>query len=424
MIVEISSTNFRSFRTTQTLSMVKGKGDELPENTFQVENIKDLDLLHSVAIYGANASGKSNLLRAVRSMKRIVTESSQRGISLPLVPFKFNKDNLHKPTEFEIVFIVNKVRYQYGFSATEEQIFDEWLFAYPRGRAQKWFERVWDAKDKKHLWHFGSSFVGSKQIWQNATRENSLFLSTAVQLNSEQLKPLFDWFKKTLRFSTVDGFDPEYSASLCIENKKEEVLKLLRAADLNIDDINVETEDFSPSTLPAEMPEPIKELIIDGMKDKKMLNIQTIHLTKEGNSVALDLEEESDGTQKFFAFAGPWIDVLTNGYVLFVDELHDNLHPKLVRFLVELFHNKKTNPKNAQLIFTTHETSILSQDVFRRDQIWFCERNQEQETIVYPLSDFSPKKGKENLEAAYLSGRYGALPFVRPLDMVINNHGE
>ena len=92
--------------------------------------------------------------------------------------------------------------------------------------------------------------------------------------------------------------------------------------------------------------------------------------------------------------------------------------------MVELFHNKKTNPKNAQLIFTTHETSILSQDVFRRDQIWFCERNQEQETIVYPLSDFSPKKGKENLEAAYLSGRYGALPFVRPLDMGINNHGE
>lgn len=415
MLVEFNTTNFRSFRSTQNLSLAKGKGSELQNNSFEVEGIKGLDLLRSVAIYGANASGKSNLLKSIRTMKQVVTATSQRGSKLPLVPFKLDSDSTNQPTEFEIVFVVDGVRYQYGFSATEDKIFEEWLFAYPKGRAQKWFERHWDSETNQYQWQFSSSFTGTKQVWQNATRDNSLFLSTAVQLNSHQLKPVFDWFKNTLRFSSIGGFDPDYSASLCLQNKKEDILKFLHAADLNINDIRVETEDFTPAALPTDMPELLREIIINNMKNEKMLNIQTVHMDNQGNHIEFDLEEESDGTQKFFAFAGPWIDVLTNGYILFVDELHDNLHPKLVQFLVELFHNKETNPKNAQLIFTTHETSILNQDVFRRDQIWFCERNKEQESVVYPLSDFSPKKGKENLEVAYLSGRYGALPFIRSL---------
>ena len=186
---------------------------------------------------------------------------------------------------------------------------------------------------------------------------------------------------------------------------------------MNINGIHVEEEEFSPNSLPTDMPEPIKNIIVEKLNGEKLLSVQTIHKTHDGDLVSFDLEDESDGTQKLFAFAGPWIDVLKNGYVLFIDELHDNLHPKLVQYLVELFHNEKTNPKNAQLIFTTHETSILNQDIFRRDQVWFCERNFNQATKVYPLSDFSPKKGKENLEAAYLSGKYGALPFVHSFTM-------
>ena len=382
----------------------------------EVKNIKDLELLNSVAIYGANASGKSNLLKSVRTMKQIVTATSQRGSKLPLAPFRLNKSSINEPTEFEIVFIVDGVRYQYGFSATEKRIFDEWLFAYPKGRAQKWFERIWNPTENQYQWHFGTFLTGTKQVWQNATRENALFLSTAVQLNSEQLKPLFDWFRGTLKFNSAIESNLERSASLCMESRKEEILKFMHAADLNINDIHIRTEDFSPSVLPNDMPEPIREIIIDGMKDKTIMNIQTIHLDNQGNPIEFDFEEESDGTQKFFAFAGPWLDVLANGSILFIDELHDNLHPKLVQFLVGLFHSKKTNPKDAQLIFTTHETSILNQNIFRRDQVWFCERNKEQETIIYPLSDFSPKKGKENLEAAYLSGRYGALPFISSFD--------
>nr|WP_217641988.1 AAA family ATPase [Atopomonas hussainii] len=151
------------------------------------------------------------------------------------------------------------------------------------------------------------------------------------------------------------------------------------------------------------------------MKDNIFYDIKTIHAGTQDQAVAFEFDDESDGTQKLFSYAGPWLNVLETGKVLIIDELHDNLHPRLVHFLVDLFHNSETNQKNAQLVFTTHETSILNQDVFRRDQIWFCEKNKDQATSLYPLTDFSPRKGRENLEDAYLSGRYGALPYVRPI---------
>ncbi|MDO1563632.1 ATP/GTP-binding protein [Neisseria sp. MVDL20-010259] len=412
MLIDFTVSNYRSFREQQNFSMVKTKGDEQPSNTFRIENIKGLELLKTAAIYGANASGKSNFLKALETMKRIVTNTSQRGDKLPLAPFKLDKKCLAEPTEFEITFIVQNIRYQYGFSATESQIFDEWLFAYPKGHSQKWFERIWDNEVKKHHWKFSSFLLGTKQVWQQATRDNALFLSTAVQLNSEQLKPLFDWFDNNLKFSGVNGFSPGFTVMKCTEGKKDKIVRLLKAADFNIDNISVKTEDFDPSHLPDDMPEPLKEFLSEKLIGKKGFDLETIHQDNHGNPISFDFDDESDGTQKFFSFAGPILDVLENGYTLCIDELNVNMHPKLVQFLVELFHAPANNPKNAQLIFTTHETSILNQNVFRRDQIWFCERDNKQSSILYPLSDFSPKKGKENLEAGYLSGRYGALPFI------------
>lgn len=143
--------------------------------------------------------------------------------------------------------------------------------------------------------------------------------------------------------------------------------------------------------------------------------IKTLHTTKQGNEVLFYLKEESTGTQKLFSFAALWLSVLEQGQILVVDELHDNLHPKLVKYLVELFHNKKTNPKNAQLIFTTHETAILNQEIFRRDQVWFCEKNEHQATELIPLTDFKPRKGREDLKDSYLSGRYGAVPYIKEI---------
>lgn len=328
----------------------------------------------------------------------------QRGDSVPVVPFLLDSATEKSPSEFEAIFIADGVRYQYGFSATSERIHEEWLFAYPNGRAQKWFGRAWDAEKKTYAWEKCKPLTGQKQTWQESTRQNALFLSTAVQLNSKQLQPVYDWFRKTLRTANFAGLSPSFTASLCKNpEQREKVLAFLKAADLDIQNVIVESEKFSAKHLPDDMP------------DNEIFDIKTVHQSVEGRLVSFNFDDESDGTKKFFAFAGPWLDALKKGFVLIIDELHDNLHPKMVQFLVQLFHNSETNPKNAQLIFTTHETSILSQEIFRRDQIWFCEKGNDQSTRLFPLTDFSPRKGRENLEANYLAGRYGALPYLRSL---------
>lgn len=427
MLIEFSAENYRSLKDRQTLTMAKASGDELADtNTFRVEASNTFELLRSAAIYGPNAGGKTNLLNAMGAMKDIVVNSAkekQSGDSLAVVPFRLCSQTLTAPSEFEIHFIVDNVRYQYGFTATASKVHEEWLFAYPKGRAQKWVERQWNEQLEDYEWSLGKQLHGEKQLWQKSTRDNALFLSTAVQLNSKQLQPIYNWFKQKLRLGGVGGWAPTYSASLCKDDNKREkqqIVEFLKAADLGIDDIFVEAKPFDTSSIPDSVGEELKEKLLKDLKGKEFLDIKTVHKTEEGETVVFDMgEDESDGTQRLFGFAGPWIDSLNNGYVIFIDELHDNLHPRLVQFLVELFHSPKTNPNNAQLIFTTHETSILNQSVFRRDQIWFCDKLDNKSSSLYPLSDFSPRKGRENLELAYLSGRYGALPFVHPFETQI-----
>lgn len=429
MLIEFTIKNYRSIKERQSFSMVKAKGNELENtNSFLPETPGSIALLRSAAIYGANAAGKSNIIRAMMDMESIVRNSAssqQEGDDIPVTPFLFNETCASEPTEFEIVFISEGIRYQFGFCATKAQITEEWLIAYPKGRPQRWYSRAFNKNKKASEYKFSDYLLGQKSVWQAATRKNALFLSTAIQLNSDQLKPVFNWFKEVLRPANVGGWGPGFTASLCEkEDTRTQVLEFLRAADFNIHDIRIDKEKFDPDSLPDDFPASVREKLIKEMKDKELIDIKTIHKTESGCLVPLDFEEESDGTQKFFSFAGPWLDVLKNGYVLVIDELHDNLHPKMVQYLVSLFHNKKTNPKNAQLIFTTHETWILSQDNFRRDQIWFCEKDSQQATSLYPLTDFSPRKDRENIGLGYLSGRYGALPFVRTFDLEANRNGD
>jgi uncharacterized protein len=418
MLIQFSVKNWRSIKDEQTLSMVMAKGDELAAtNTFDAEAPATGSLLRSLVIYGPNAAGKSNIMNAMRFMERAVLDSAskwQLGESIPVNPFLLDIDTETAPSEFEVIFVTEGVRYQYGFSATSERIVEEWLIAYPLGRPQRWFSRAWNDSDETYSWEFGSYLTGQKQLWQDSTRENGLFLSTAVQLNNKQLTPIYNWFRAKLRISDSEGWGASFTASLCKKSEdRNKVLEFLKAADLDIDDVVVESEKVSVKHLPDDMPERLKSTILEEMKEKEVFDIKTIHHSAQGKSVTFDIEDESDGTQKLFAFAGPFIDTLQNGYILFIDELHNSLHPKMLEFLVKLFHSSETNPKNAQLIFTSHETSALDQSIFRRDQIWFCEKGKNQATRLYPLTDFSPRKGRENLEAGYLEGRYGALPYLR-----------
>jgi uncharacterized protein len=422
MLVEFTVKNFRSIKDEQVLSMVKAKSDELEcSNSFLPDAPASIPLVRSSAIYGANAAGKSNVIKAMMAMESIVRKSAsanQEGDMFQVTPFLFDKVSSKQPSEFEMVFISEGVRYQYGFTVFSTHVVEEWLIAYPKGRPQRWFSRVFNEKTKLSEYKYSDYLSGQKSVWQNATRSNALFLSTAIQLNSKQLKPVFDWFKNKLRPTDVTGWGAGYTGSLCEEEEtKTRVLEFLRGADFDIHDIKVEKEKFNSKNLSDDIPSSLRESIIKEMKDADIIDISTIHKTKSGDFIPLEFEDESDGTKKFFSFVGPWIDTLNKGYILVIDELHANLHPKMVRYLVDLFHNVKTNPNNAQLIFTTHETSILNQDVFRRDQVWFCEKDDYQATSLYPLTDFSPRKDRENIEQGYLSGRYGALPFTKSLDV-------
>ena len=412
MLIEFSVANFRSIKEEACLSMVAGTGKEHSgTHLFSPQwaaRGRPTSLVRSAAIYGANAAGKSNLLNALSTMKFIVIKSNQGLETIPTVPFKFDPEFENQGTTFEVKCLVDGVKYQYGFKVSNDEVIDEWLFAWPRGRVQHWFER--DGSD----WTLGNSLEGDKEVWKRATRPNALFLSTAMSLNSKQLEPLYNWFKEALRIAGPKGWNKHFSIECSKDDRKEEIIEFLRSADLAITDIHIEEMELDLETLPPDLPLDLKEKFTRNFLGKTLVDLQFLHNTGHGQFVDLDLEEESEGTQKIFALAGPWLDALKFGRVVVVDELHSSLHPKLFAFLVDQFHDPAVNTEGAQLIFTTHDTTFLSQERFRRDQIWFCERNSFQETQLYPLTDFKPRKDLENLERSYLSGRYGALPFFQP----------
>ena len=346
-------------------------------------------------------------------MKDIVEGSSGNiDARLPVEPFAFDEQSGSQPTTFEAVFLVDGVRYQYGFSATRDAIQEEWLFAWPLGRTQLWFERHPSGSSESSV-KFGDKLSGDREVWRRATRRNALFLSTAASLNSAQLKPIWDWFSSNLQVA-VFGWPPQFTLNYCKEKQNSFVVKFLNAADIAIDGVRVFEEKFSSEMLPDDMPSSVKKEILRDLAGSSILNAMINHIPRKGPASELDLEEESVGTQKMFALAGPWLDVLEQGRVIVIDELDNSLHPHLVRFLVERFHDPYANRAGAQLVFSTHNTTILNQDIFRRDQIWFCERNRNLATSLLPLAEFRPRKGHENLERAYLSGRYGAVPYPRP----------
>ena len=415
MLIQFSVKNYRSIKDEAELQLITDAGKELlGSNTFapNSKGANNFRLMKSAVMYGANAAGKSNIINALSKMQWLVQFSAvklQAGAPLDIEPFKFSEGSIDQPTEFNIDFGSEGVRYQYGFSATNQRVLEEWLFAYPNGRAQTWFMREYDAEADDYHWTKDSYLAGAKATWKEATRDNALFLSTAIQLNSKQLAPVYQWFTRALRIIGTNDLSDKYTASQILNQNqsRDEVLTFLRAGDLGIEDIKVRTEAVDPDFL-RQLPDELQFVV----KKAGILKVETGHRLEDGSLHYLDLKDESDGTQRMFAFAAPLVEGLQDGAVIFIDELNNSLHPTMVKFLVSLFNSAEENPHNAQLIFTTHETSILSQDVFRRDQIWFCEKNKAQSTSLYSLSDFKVRKGADNIERNYLSGKYGALPFI------------
>lgn len=415
MLVEFRVKNFRSLRDEQVLSLVASTDKTLLDTHALNTGLKAAPhLLKSAVVYGANASGKSNLIKALQYMRGVVLESAalQPGQTFDrLQPFKLDADSGDQPTEFEVTFILDGVRYQYGFAMTAKRIVSEHLLVYKAFKPQRWFDRRYDLESGQDVYEFGSSLKGAKSLWEGATRPNALFLSMAVQLNSDALRPVFDWFASRLViFNEQSPLSPQFSVQMLKhETKRKAICDFLRAADISIAEIEVATKQAMVHSIHFDLATGKRE---EDASEQAIDEVRFHHVTDHGKAV-FDLMDESSGTRNLLFLTGPILDILNKGLTLVVDELDTSLHTLLVQALVRLFHQIEVNTGGAQLIFTTHDTSLLdAYGLFRRDQIWFVEKGPDQSSSLYPLLDFSPRKN-EALERGYLQGRYGALPFLR-----------
>ncbi|MEQ1713048.1 MAG: ATP-binding protein [Hyphomicrobium sp.] len=410
MLLEYRVSNYRSFGDESGLSLVaSGDKSKADTNTVAVGGSGSDRALRAAVLYGANASGKSNLVRGMLLMQLLVLNSFQQKPDQPLEyqPFMLDTSKRQKPIMFEVTVVIDGVRHQYGFEFTKERITSEWLLVYKKAKPQKWIERDYDPETGKDTIKFGTSVQGQRAVWEEATRPNALALSTAVQLNSEALKPLYQWFAEAFVIVREGGFEGGSftTQSLGDGAEREAIGELMRNADVGIASVSyTERQGFR------------REVVVDmqtgeaktGVHEGLLRVPQFVHKAGE-HAATFELDDESEGTRKLYGLAGPIRDILRTGKTLVIDELDRSLHPLIVRKIVEAFQSGASNPSGAQLIFTTHDTSLLDGGLLRRDQVWFVEKNAMQESDLVPLLEFSPRKG-EALERGYLEGRYGGIP--------------
>ena len=418
MLIEFSVENYRAFREKQTFSMVASATTErahVAETGFSVAPFA----LREACLFGANGSGKSSLIEAMAFMSRFVRTSfrNEAGQGTGVEPFLFHSDWREKPTEFEALFINGDTLYQYGFALTKERVVEEWLFARPKstGRQRLLFTRTYDAESDSYDWDVSPVHLkGERDSWKSQTRPDALFLSTAVQLNAEGLKLAHEWIVKHLRMFSMSGeMRQNYTQTRFDETGwKERIIAFLKRADISLQDIEVDEKSLVDHVKFSQLPDVVQALIREGSPDAKTYDVRFLRKDEKGISTPLPFEEESSGTQALFELAGPVLDVLDNGWTVVVDELNSGLHPLAFQHLITLFCDPKTNPHDAQLIFTTHDTSVTEQGCIERDQIWLVEKGRELAARLTPFSDYKTRDARP-FQKGYLQGRYGAVPRLR-----------
>ena len=406
MIIEYSVANFLSFKDKVTFSMLANALSGLDDNYVRYDERK---ILKTAAIYGANSSGKTNLFKILAIVVAMLRTSNNLNINakLPIDPFKFDEETINKPSEFEIKFIANNVRYVYGFLADKDNIYEEYLYYYPNGRETKIFDRTeinnysFSQKDEKIL---------NEIAKKNAP--NKFFIATATNWNYEKTIIPYKYLSSDIYVFNNLGMLRDVAMEEYLKNDpklKEFALDFLKKADFNILDYKV-TESDVPDDVLSAIPDFIKANM--NIKDKRP-KVYSAFFTHRGSNVELTFEEESIGTQIVFCFIPFIMNALINKKVVVVDELDKSLHPYLVEMIVQMFNDSEINKSGAQLIFNTHDTNLLKLNILRRDQIWFTEKDSKNGICdLYPLSDFSVRK-TENVEKGYMLGRYGAVPFIK-----------
>lgn len=421
MLIEFKVSNFRSIGEEQTLSLVPASNQkDFLKNI--IENGKNSSL-NVIAVYGANGSGKTNILRALAVFCYLIERSAKLASTDVLIydPFLLREGWSDKPTFFEIIFSINELRYRYGFVYNEKRILKEWLYRKNLGREVKVFERESDIIDTSSSLKANSNIIDAAI---EATGNNALFLSKLDTFNIEEVNDIFQFFNSCVH---IDGMITDHFRNLNAtwnnESIKNSVKNHLRRLKLGLVDIEVKAEEESSNNYPTK-------------KEKYKIFSKHILYDREGKPTKRHitwefLKRESSGSIKALELSSPLVVVLKVGGILVIDEIEAQMHPLLTIDTINLFLNKKTNPNNAQLIFSTHDTNLLSYASLRRDQIYFAEKNEWESTEIYSLSDFvyidqlSGKEMKErpdtDKEKRYIEGRYGAIPVLGSMSKLKSN---
>ena len=427
MLLQFSVKNYKSIKDKAVLSLEAGTNKELVENYAVMENGDRI--LKGAVIFGANAGGKSNIFLALTSALLAVRRSVYNlpGTPLwPFTPFSFSEETQNAPTEFEFVFTYKEVKYIYGFAATSFKVEEEHLYAYKTPRPSTVFQREGDD------YYFPESIKSKMMPLVERNLPNKLFISTSASWNCPYTVEPMEWL-----LNGIDTYNTQYRdtmprASEMYTQDTDGSLKcftekLLKEADINISDFNLETEENTPERIAQEqhMPEGLKNLLFSGLNtDTKVnsLRCEMFHdVTDNGNSrrYKLDFEEESLGTKNLFMFA-PFIKkALDEGLTIFVDEFDSSLHPLLLEYIVSLFMNPETNKSNAQLVISSHSMELMNLDIFRRDQIYFIDKDRVTgASSLYSLDEFSIRPTFSKLRENYLCGRFNAVPRIGRVENV------
>lgn len=419
MLIQFSVTNFLSFRDETVLSLSTNKDNSHSENLLSFKNER---ILPSVAIYGANAGGKSNLHKALTAAIIMIRNSNNLQVDQPLMvtPFLLDSKSRFDKTKFDFIYTYNDVKYEYGFVLDSNHVWEEYLYEYKSSKPSLIFER---SKINKYKFTTKTKSQLSQIVDKNTS--NKLFLATATSWNSDLTRDAYMWFA-----TMIDTYDSQNLEDLMYtefdrhQNNNDSslntfMLHLLQKADINISNFNYESIKREVNQLPPEL-QGLMNPIPSAKKVLEQRRIVTSHQVVENGEkkeYPLNYFDESNGTKRLFTYGPVLKNALENGRTIIIDEIDNALHPAMTKSLIEMFQNPNINKNNAQLIFNTHEISLLDLNLFRRDQIYFVEKNNKTGVSdLYSLDEFSPRKS-ENIQKGYLQGRYGAMPFVNLEDI-------
>ena len=413
MLLRFAVANHLSIREKQELSFAASSLRDRSDGLIDCKAVPSGSVLPAIVIYGANASGKSNIVNAIAAMQGMVLWSHTQGEpggGVPRDAFKLDSTCSQTPSRFEIDFVIDDVRYHYGFETTDEAFAAEWLYAFPGSHGRKMFER--DNSGFK----FGRWLKGQNNNIAKLTRPNSLFLSAAAQNSHEQLSKIYEYFRSIEFASTISIPGTTASARFTGDDPDPRVIDFLTSIDTGV--IGYQKREIDISEEDRAMRRDIFSLIekfsggtvkVEPDKFDKHVAIELAHRGRQGESVYLDLDSESAGTRRLLIVLGLAYQALDEGTLLCIDEVDASLHTYASEAVVKLFCRPNINRNGAQLIATTHNTNLMKSSVLRRDQLWFTEKTPEGATELYPLTDIRTRKG-DNIELGYLQGRFGALP--------------